>query len=194
MASSGRPGNPARLDSTPRQSTIERHSALCDDKGAPGDNPLVKSLIKLRAVLCQNALSHIQTGIPQLHDAFAGVPRVYVNRADNYVFNASADYRICAGRSASRCRTRLQSNIQRSARRDGRTEIAEALNLSVIATRFAMVSFRHYSIVYHQNRSNSRIRARPAERLFCLVYRSAHELFVSFRSHRFERSIIVLAC
>jgi hypothetical protein len=169
VAPGGRPGDPARLDRRPRQPAIERHPALRDHKRAPGDNPVVKSLIKLRAILCQNALSHIQTGISQLRDASAGVPRVYVNRADNYPSNASADYRICAWSSASRCRTRLQSNIQRSARRHGRTEIAEALNLSVIATRFAMMPFRYYSIVYDQNRSHSRIRARLAKRLSCLV-------------------------
>jgi hypothetical protein len=165
----GRPRDPARLDRRPRQSAIKRHPTLCDDKRAPSDNPLVESLIKPHAVLGQNALSHIHTRISQLHDAFAGVPRVYINRADNYVFNASADYRICAGSSAPCCRARLQSNEQRGARGHGRTEIAETLNLSVIATRFPMVSFRYYSIVDDQNSSNSWIRARLTERLFCLL-------------------------
>jgi hypothetical protein len=104
-----------------------------------------------------------------LHDAFARVVRIYVYRADHYVFNASADYRICAGSSAARCRARLQSNEQCGARGHGRTEIAETLNLSVIATRFPMVSFRYYPIVHDQNRPNSRIRARLPERFFCLL-------------------------
>jgi hypothetical protein len=121
-----------------------------------------------------------------LHDAFAGVPRVYVNRADNDISNTCAKYRICAWSSAPCCRARLQSNEQRGARGHGRTEIAETLNLSVIATRFPMVPFRYYSIVYDQNRSNSRIRARLAERLLCLVQRSAHELLVAFGRHCFE--------
>jgi hypothetical protein len=104
-----------------------------------------------------------------LHDAFAGMPRVYVSRADNYLFNASAEYRVCA-RSSTPCgRTRFQSHVQRGACRHGRAEIAEALNLGVIATRFPVVPFRYYSIFYHQDRSNSRIRTRLAERLFCLV-------------------------
>jgi len=148
VAPGGRPGDPARLDWRLRQSAIERHPALCDDERAPSDNPLVESLVKPRAVLSQNALSHIHTRISQLHDTFAGVPRVYVNRADNYVFNASADYRICAGSSAPCCRARLQSNEQCGARRHGRTEIAETLNLSVIATRFPMMPSGYYSIVY----------------------------------------------
>jgi hypothetical protein len=97
------------------------------------------------------------------------VPRISVNPADHYVFNASADYRICAGSSAARCRARLQSNVQRGARGHGRTEIAETLNLSVIATCFPMVSFRYYSIVDDQNSSNSWIRARLTKRLFCLL-------------------------
>src|SRR4029077_21068243 len=152
-------GDPARLNRRPCQSTIERHPALRDHKRAPSNNPLVKSLIKLRAILWQNALSHIQTGISQLRDASAEVPRVYVNCADNHLSNASADYRICAWSSAPRGRTRLQSNVQRSARRHGPTEIAETLNLSVIATRSPMVPFRYYTVVYDQNRSHSRIRA-----------------------------------
>jgi hypothetical protein len=45
----------------------------------------------------------------------------------------------------------------------------KAFNLGVIATRFSMVSSRHYPIVDDQNGSDSGIRARPAERLFCLA-------------------------
>jgi hypothetical protein len=97
-----------------------------------------------------------------LHDAFAGVARIYVNRADNHVSNTSVEYRICARSSAPRSRARLERDVQRGARRRGRAKIAETLNLSVIATRFAMMSFRYYSIVYDQNRSNGWIRARLA--------------------------------
>jgi hypothetical protein len=135
----------------------------------PGDNPLVKSLIKLRAIVRQNALSDIHTCISQLHDAVAGVPRIYVNRADNNISNTCAKYRICAWCCAPRGRARLQSNEQRGARGHGRTEIAETLNLSVIATRFPMVPFGYYSIVYDQHRSHSWIRAGLAKRLFCLA-------------------------
>jgi hypothetical protein len=104
-----------------------------------------------------------------LNDAFAGVPRVYVSCAHNDVSDTSLDYRICAWSGAPRCRTRLQSNVQCGARGHRRTEIAEALNFSVIAARFLVVSFRYYPIVYDQNRSNSRIWARLAKRFFCLV-------------------------
>jgi hypothetical protein len=63
--------DPARLTGGPGQSTIERHSALCDNEGAPGNNPLVESLINLRAVIGQNALSYPDTRILQLHNALA---------------------------------------------------------------------------------------------------------------------------
>src|SRR6266581_7815949 len=132
----------------PRQPTIKRHPALCDDEWAPSDNPLIESLVNLRAFISQNSFPHIHTRIAQLHYAFAAVPRVYVNRADNDVFNTGVEYRICAWSSASCRGARLQSNVQRGPRRHGGTEIAETLNLSVIATRFPMVSFRCCSIVY----------------------------------------------
>ena len=88
--------------------------------------------------------------------------------------------------------TRLQSNVQRSARWHGSAEIAEALNLSVIPARFPMMSFRYDSIVYHKNRSNSRIRTRLAERPFSFIQRGAHELFVSVYPRHFLRSVIIL--
>jgi hypothetical protein len=176
-----------RLDSRPRQSTVKRHPAFCDYERAPTDDPLVEGLVKLRTLIGQNAFTHRDTGISQLHDAFAEVPRVYVSRADNYVSNTSVEYCIGARSSAPCGRTRLQSDVQRGACGHGRVEIAEALNLGMIATRFSMVAFRYYSIVYDQDRSNSRIRTRLAERLFCLVQGSAHELLVSFCRHCCER-------
>jgi hypothetical protein len=123
----------------------------------------------LRTLIGQNALPHFDTCISQLHDAFAGVPRIYVSRADNDVSNTSFKYRICAWCSAARGRTRLQSNVQRGARRHGRAEIAEAFNLGVIATRSAMMALRPYSIINDQNRSNGGVGARLAERLFCFL-------------------------
>src|SRR6266487_1219305 len=161
--------DPASLSYRPRQSTIKRHSALCDDERAPSDNPLIESLVNLRAFISQNSFPHSDVRISQLRDAFAGVTRVYVSRSDNHVSNPSAKYCICAWCCAPHGRTRLERNVQRGPRRHGRTEIAETLNLSVIATRFPMASFRYYSIVYDQNRSNSRIRACLPERLFCLL-------------------------
>jgi hypothetical protein len=163
------PRDPARLDRRPRQPAIERHPALCDDEWAPSDNPFIEGLVNLRAFISQNTLSHVHTSISQLHDAFAGVPRVYVSRTDNHVSNTSAEYCICAWCCAPRGRTRLEGNVQRGPRGHRCTEIAKALDLSVIASRFPMVSLRYYSIVYDQDRSNGRIRARLAKRLSCLV-------------------------
>jgi hypothetical protein len=63
--------DPTRLTSRSRQSTVERHSAFCDNERALGDNPLVESLINLCAVIGQNALSNADARISQLHNAFA---------------------------------------------------------------------------------------------------------------------------
>src|SRR5438876_5849044 len=154
MTASRSPGDPARFAGRPRQSTIQRHPALCDNKWALRDNPLVENLIKPRTIIGQNALSHSDARISQLHDASAGVARIYVSRANHYVFDSSLDYRIRA-RSSAPCRgARLQSNVKRGASRHTRTEIAKALNLSVIASCFPMMAFRHYSIVNDQNRSD----------------------------------------
>src|SRR6266516_1990137 len=149
--------DPARLARRPRQATIKRHSALRDYKRASTNNPLVERLVKSRTLISQNALSHFDASISQLHDAFAGVARIYVSCADHHVFDSSLNYRISARSSAPCRRTRLQSNVQCGASRHTRIEIAEALNLSVIATRFPMMPFRYYSIVNHQNRSHGRI-------------------------------------
>src|SRR5204863_9144173 len=139
--------DPARLARRPRQPTIQRHPALCDDKRASTDNPFVKSLVKLRAFVSQNTLSHSGARISQLHDTFAGVARIHVPCADNYASHSGPQYCVSAGSSAPGGGTRFQSNVQRGPSRHRRGEIAEALNLSVIAPRSPMMSFRHYSIV-----------------------------------------------
>src|SRR5205823_10611936 len=97
--------------------------------------------------ISQNAFSHFNPCIAEMHDACAGVALIYVKRADYYVFDSSLDYRICAWSSAPCCGARFQSNVQCGASRHARAEIAEALNLSVIATHFPMMPFRHHSIV-----------------------------------------------
>jgi hypothetical protein len=158
------------------------------------DNPFIESLVNLGAFIAQNVFSHFDARIAQLPDAFATVARIYVRRADHYVFDSRLDYRICAC-SGAPCRgARLQSNVQRGASRYTRTEITKALNLSMIASRFPMMPFRYYSIVNDQNRSDRWIWAGLAERLFCLVQCSAHEFFISGRRHCSDRSIIVFAC
>jgi hypothetical protein len=63
VSSGGTPGDPARLDGSPRQSTIKRHPALCDDEWARSDDPLVESLVNLPAFIGQNPLSHVHTHI-----------------------------------------------------------------------------------------------------------------------------------
>jgi hypothetical protein len=55
-----------------------------------------------------------------------------------------------------------------------------------------MMPFRHNSIADNENRSNGGIRTGLAERLFCLLERCPHELFVSSSVHRFDSSIVVL--
>jgi hypothetical protein len=169
MTASRSPGDPARFAGRPRQSTIQRHPALCNNKWALRDNPLVESLVEACAFIGQYAFSHFDARISQLLDAFAGVSRIHISRTHDYVFDSSFDYCVCA-RSSAPCRgARLQSNVQRGAPRHTHTEIAEAFNLSVIATRCQMMPLRYDSIVNDQNRSHSGIGARLAERLFCLV-------------------------
>jgi hypothetical protein len=76
VTSGGTSGDPARLDGRPRQPTIKRHPTLCDDKRAPSDDPLVESLVNLRAFISQNALLDAQARISQLHNALSGVTRI----------------------------------------------------------------------------------------------------------------------
>src|SRR5206468_931353 len=104
-----------------------------------------------------------------LLDAFAGVARIYVRRADHYVFDSRLNYRICARSSASCRGARLQRNVQRGASRHTRTEITKAFDLGVIEARLPMIPFRYYPVLDDQNRSNSGIWARLAKRLFRLV-------------------------
>jgi hypothetical protein len=148
----------------------------------------------LRAFIGQNALSHSDASISQLHDAFARVAWIHVSRADNHVSNSSLEYCICARSSASFCGARFQRNVKRGPGGHGRGEIAEAFNLGVIATGLPMMTFSDDSITDDQNRSDGGIGAGVTERLPRLVERSAHELFVSFALHWFEKSIVVLDC
>jgi hypothetical protein len=57
----------------------------------------------------------------------------------------------------------------------------------MIATRSSMVPFCHDSVADNEDRAHGGIRASLTKRLLCLVERRAHELFVSFYRHRFER-------
>src|SRR5262245_26722485 len=108
---------------------------------------------------------------------------IQVCRPYDYVFKSSLDYCISARSSAPGCRTWLQSHIERSARGNRRAEIAHAFNLSMRAPCLSMMSCRDYPIINHQHGTHSRIRTRPAERLFRFSQGSAHELFVSFSCH-----------
>jgi hypothetical protein len=183
MTALGTPCEPVRFISAPCQSTIKRHSALCDDKGTPGHDPLVESLINLRAVFGQNTLSDAKSGLSQPYDAFAGVPRVQVNRADNHTLDSSLQYRICAGGSAPGRGAWLESDIQSCASGNTAAEMAKAFNLSVIAARFSMVPPRYDSIVNDQNRSDCRIGTCPTKGFPGLIECRPHELFISIALH-----------
>src|SRR5690349_18078797 len=108
---------------------------------------------------------------------------IYVRCADDDVSESSLDDRVCARRSAACCRTRLESHVKRRDRRNGRTEIAQTFNFRMGVPCFAVMSFRHYPTINHQDSAHSGIGTRPAECLFCLVQRSAHKLFVPVCRH-----------
>jgi hypothetical protein len=184
--------DPTRLTSRSRQSTIEGHSAFCDNKRTPRDNPFVKSLVNLRALIGQNAVSYSDPRVSQLHNPFARVTRIYINRTDNHISDSRLKYRMCARTGASFCGARFQSNVKRGSSRHRRGEIAEAFNLGVLAAGPSMMSSRHDPVTDDENRANRGVRASLTERLLCLVERGTHELFVSFSIHRFETSIVVL--
>jgi hypothetical protein len=147
----------------------------------------------LRAIIGQNALSHVDARLSQLRNTIAGMPRIYINRSDNHVPDARLKYRFRAGSSVSSCGARLESNVKRSPRGHRCGEIAKAFDLSVIAARSSMVSFCHNSVANDEDRSHRGIRAGLTKRFHCLVQRGAHEPFVSFSIHIFETSIIVFA-
>ncbi len=176
-------GDPPRLNRRASQPSIERHAALCDYKWLPRHDPFVERFVKPRALFCQNPIPHSDACVSQFDDTSAGVPRIQVCRAYDYVFKSSLDYRIGARRSAPGCRTRLQSYVKRSTRGNRRAEIAQTFNLSMRASCFSMMSFRHYPIINHQDGSDGGIGTCPAERLFCFDQGSAHELFVSVSRH-----------
>jgi hypothetical protein len=186
MTSGGTSCDPARLARRSRQSAIEGHSTLCDNKRAPADNPLVESLVNLRAVFGQNALSYTHARVSQLHNTLAGMTRIYINRPDNHVSDSRLKYRVCARSSASFCGAGFQSNVKSRPSGHRRTEIAKALNLSVIAARSSMMSPRHDSVADDERRAHDGIRASLTKRFLCFVDRRAHELFVSSSIHRFE--------
>ena len=180
-------GDPPGLARRAGQPPIDRHAALCDYKWLPSDDPFVESFVKPRALFRQDSFPHCDPCISQFDHTSPRVARIQICRADHYVFDSSADYCVRARRSPPGRRTGFESYVKYRPRWDRGTEIAQTFNLSVRVSCLAMVSFRHYLIVDDQNRSHSGIGARLAERLFCFFQRSAHELFVSFPRHCFER-------
>jgi hypothetical protein len=176
-------GDPPGLTRRASQPPIERHAALCDNKWLTRHDPFVERFIKARAFFCQNPGPHSDACVSQFDNASAGVPRIRVFRGYDYVFKSSLDYRIGARRSAPSCRTRLQSYVKRSMRGNRRAEIAQAFNLSMCASGFSMMSFRHYPIINHQGGSHCGVGTSPAERPFCFDQGGAHEHFVSVSRH-----------
>jgi hypothetical protein len=152
----------------------------------PRYDPFVERFVKPCALFRQDAVPHSDARISQLHNAFAGMPRVYVNRADNNISDASSEYRVCAPAGAPFCGARFESNIQRRASRHACTETAQAFNFSVITACSSMMSFCHDSVADDENCANRGIGASLTERLLCLVEGRAHELFVSCSIHRFD--------
>src|SRR4030095_12893007 len=73
--------NPARFAAGARESTIKSHAALCDDERLPANYPFVESLVKARAFLCQDALSHFDACIAQPRDASSVMARIHIHRA-----------------------------------------------------------------------------------------------------------------
>jgi len=121
-----------------------------------------------------------------LNDAFAGVARIYISCAYNYVSDSSFENGSCTWSSASFCGARFQRNVKGGPGGQWRTEIAKAFNLRVIAAGSPMMSSRHNSIADDENRSNRGIRASLTERFLCLIKRRAHELLVSCSIHRLK--------
>jgi hypothetical protein len=181
-------GDPLGLTRRARQPPIERHAALCDYKWPPGDDPFVKSFVKPRALFRQNPIPHSDACGSQFDNTSAGVPRIRVYRAYDYVFNPSPDYGICARRSAPGCRTRLQRYVKRSMRGNRRAELAQTVNLTMSSASLPMMSFCHYTIINHQNGSHGGVGTCSAERLFGFNQGSAHELFVSVNCHDARKS------
>jgi hypothetical protein len=182
-------GDPSGLTRWARQSSIERHAAFCDYKGPPRDDPFVERFVKPRALFCQNPIPHSDACVSQFDHASAGVPRIQVCRAYDYISKSSLDYRIGTRRSAPGCGTRLQSHVKRSPRGNRRAEIAQTINLTMSAACFPMMSFCDYAIINHQDGSNGGVGTCPAERLFCFSQSSAHELFVSVGRHGAGESV-----
>src|SRR4029453_14477493 len=175
--------DPARLTFGRRQTTIKRHAAFCDDKWLASDNPFVKGLIYLGALISQYAMSHVNAGILQLLNSSTGVARIWINCSDDDMLNLRAKNRVSARRGTTCSGARLQRYIQCGPRRQPATEVADALDLRVIMPRLPVMSSRDDSIVHDQNRSNSRIWTGSPERFFCFLQRNVHELLVSIQRH-----------
>jgi hypothetical protein len=84
-------GDPPGVTRRASQPTIDRHAALCDYKWLPGDDPFVESFVKPRALFRQNPIPHYDACVSQFDNTCAGVPRIQVYRAYDYVFKSSFD-------------------------------------------------------------------------------------------------------
>jgi hypothetical protein len=162
-----------------RQSTIKGHAALCDDKRLPAHDPFVESLVKVRTVLCQDAVSNSDACIAQPPDTSTVMVRIHVHRADNYCPDSSLENRFGARSSAPNRGTGFERNVEGCASRHFRAEVSETFDLSVFMTRSSVMSFCHNAIVNDQHCADSGIGARLTLCFFGFLQRLAHELFIS---------------
>src|SRR4030095_3834274 len=122
--------NPARFTRSARQSTIQRHSALYDDKRLPAHYPFVESLVKARTRLCQDALSHFDACFAQPRDASSVMARIHVHRANHYFPDSSVENRIGTWGSEPDCGTGLECNKERCPTRNVGAKVAQTRDLA----------------------------------------------------------------
>ena len=150
--------DPARLAGSACQSAIETHAAFCDYKRSPGDNPFVEALVKMRALLSQNPIAYMDTGISQLRNASPRMTRIHIRRSGDDIFYAGLHNCIRAWACAPERGAGFQRDVEYRASGYFGAECAQALDLSMFVARPSMMAFCNDPIGNHQNCADSWIR------------------------------------
>ena len=110
--------------------------------------------------------------------------RIYVDGADNDIFNAALDDLANAWAGSSDGRTRLKRDIQCRPCRNGARECPKALDLGMWRAGLPVMAVGDDSIVEHQHRAYCRIGTCQSNCAARFIQSDAHEVFITFdKSH-----------
>src|SRR4029077_7231808 len=119
---------PARFPGRASQVTIQTHAAFCNYKRFTGNNPFVKRFVQPHTFVFQNTSANVDSSRVEKPKRAAPMFRIRINRTDDYPPNSAPDDIVCAGRSSSTGRARLERYVKDSFFWNGIIEFSQAID------------------------------------------------------------------